>query len=166
MVLPEELHGVSFDRITAGARRKQDEDEEEIDDRMDPEPATSEDGNASRNSTFGYDADVDVTPSDDSYLPGEDDHVPRQKALSESSEAPSDGLVTMASTASTSAESCDVFSGELSINPTSVEEMLERVRENDPTLVEVSNKLSAESKLSIQVEIKNEIKIILGCERH
>ncbi|XP_039265327.2 uncharacterized protein LOC120340983 isoform X2 [Styela clava] len=147
LVLPEELHGVSFNRITAGARRKNEEgelDEEDIDE-MEPEPAISEDGNASRSSAFGYDADNDVTPSlsdESSALPGDDcetepEKQGRKKAMSESSEAPSDGPLTMASTTSTSADSCDVF-GELSINPNSVEEMIERVRDDDPMLTEVN----------------------------
>lgn len=139
LVLPEELHGVSCKRITAGVKKLQEEDE------ADPEVANSEDGDASRNSAFGgYDADNDVTPSlsDESCAVINEDcynevEKERQKAMSECSEAPSDGVMTMASTASTSAESCDVF-GELSINPNSVEEMVERVRENDPTLTEVS----------------------------
>lgn len=133
LVLPEELHGVSFNRITAGARRKQDEEEDT--DEVDPESAVSEDDNPSQNHAFGYDAD-----NDDCCLPGEHDSTPsRRKALSESSETQSEGVATMASTASTGAESCDMFAGELSINPTSVEEMLERVAENDPTLPEVGN---------------------------
>lgn len=160
LVLPDELHGVSFNRITAGVKNKDQyiDDEDEVE-----RYANSEDGDTSRNSA--YDADNDVTPSvsDGSSVvvcDDEDEKFDINKAISLCSESPSDELTTFAAKMAAQMakmgppEAPQDPMGDMAINQNSVEDMLERVKVNDPNLTEVKHLKRVQVHVSCSKYIK------------
>lgn len=99
---------------------------------------------SSDKTTSGYLAKESATPYtswENNTTPTSNSFLSRQRSsettLQTDIDISNDETLSSVTSGSSSAESYDVI-GELSINPNSVEDTMERIRKNDPSLVEVS----------------------------
>ena len=131
------LHGVSLTHITSGAKTKEEKSDDSAVEDIDP---SQKDEKTSLNEDTSSDAAPDEEDSvslDDDEVASANDNIHRRlNAQTITADARNDDPTSHTTAESTSAESYDVI-GELSINPNSVEEMLLRIWNDDPHLVEV-----------------------------